>query len=90
METRHEHQLGAEQQRRIQNYVQAIDVIQRQTAQDAVRGIEFSRVRSQQLVEKGRAARVCCEADWIGGIEAETGLSRFANASAPVACIRVV
>ena len=51
VEPRNQHECGAQNQGRIENYVQPVDVIERQTAQDRVLSAEFGRIRAKQLVD---------------------------------------
>ena len=52
-EARHQNERRAQNQRGIQNYVQAVDVVERKTAENVVGGVELRRIRPQQLVHVG-------------------------------------
>ncbi len=53
MEARHQHQRRAENHRRIQHHIQAVDVIERQKAEDLVGGIQRGPIRSDELINVG-------------------------------------
>src|SRR5215831_7095306 len=51
IEPRYQDERGTQNQGRIENYVQSVNVIERQTAQDRILSTEFGRIWAKQLVD---------------------------------------